>query len=405
MQSTQWILKAQTAILALFLVILFIAGWCDAADPVNGPDTMSNPPALTPSIPLVPASSTTEITNTTTSTYIVKHESVQETRIYQIQNAKAQYIGSLVANLLTKTGRITADDRTNILIVFDLKDSLDKIEELIKKLDIPLETLIIPVKYGDATEILKMVSKTGVFRGSLNVDVKTNSIIVTDIPGNNAQVKTMVEQIDATLSNRPQIGLDCSLIKVTLDDKHGTGVDWTQCPFILKNETGSSLLLKNLDFQKLIDWLGKFGTAELLSRKRASVTPNEETRIKDGTRYQMVDRYYSNDSGGKAQYSYAVRGEDIGFIYRFMAKKGDVTAGKESVILSFSVDGVVPHGKATCAYSVTINNVQIENGTSLISEDIRRIQYVDDSTPPKAKFDNLNLILLVTPNSIESVKK
>ncbi len=47
----------------------------------------------------------------------------------------------------------------------------------------PLETRLIPVSYADAAELAKLVQPTLSRRGSVAIDARTNTLIVTDIVG------------------------------------------------------------------------------------------------------------------------------------------------------------------------------------------------------------------------------
>jgi len=310
----------------------------------------------------------------------------------------------MVLPLLTPTiGRITRDDRINMLIVVDTVEAIKKIEELISSVDIPLETLIIPIKFADVQDVARVILKASP-RSKINVDTRMSSIIITDLPSNNAQLKSLIGQMESALVNQPQQGLDCSIVKVTLDEKHKAGIDWSKCPFIGKSEGSSSILLENADLEKLLDWLGSSGTTELVSRKKVTITPNEEARVREGIRYQSLEKFpVSVDTLGVAtSYRTITKGEDFGFTYRFVAKPADTKSGKGALILSFSVDGVFPQSGSTAAYGVTMNNAQIPNGMTMVTEDIRGIPVVQESNPGKVHYDNVDLILLITPHALES---
>ena len=330
----------------------------------------------------------------------------EKTKIYSLKYAKAIDVSRIVQTLLSSKGKITGDDRTNLLVIVDNPENLEQIDQLINMVDVQLETVIIPIKFGDADDIYRLISRNINSKATLSVDQRMNSIIITDNPQGIAQVKNMIEQVEKELKNRTQVGLDCSIIKLTLGDSHSTGIDWNQCPYPRKGETGTAFYMQNMDIQGILNWFNKFGTAELLSRKRVTLTPNEETRFKDGVQYyQGMDRTpAASDTTGKL-FNYRERFEIAGFTYRFVAKKGEAKDGKGTIIMSYNIDGVIPQKSASVAYSVNVNNAQVETGTTLVNEDVRQITVVDDSNPGKTKYDNLNIILLVTPYSLVSNPK
>lgn len=71
-------------------------------------------------------------------------------RIWQIKYAKARDIATVLtydqAGLISKRGYVKADDRTNILYVRDTISKLTAIAELIKRLDIPVQQILIEAR-------------------------------------------------------------------------------------------------------------------------------------------------------------------------------------------------------------------------------------------------------------------
>jgi type II secretory pathway component GspD/PulD (secretin) len=240
--------------------------------------------------------------DTIESSLVIPQPPVEKaTKIFRIQFGTAQDIQNMAQPLLTDSGRMTRDDRTNLLIVMDIPVAIARIEELIASVDIPLETLIIPIKYADVNDVARVVTKASP-RSKINVDTRLNSIIITDIATNIAQIKGLVDQIESSVIQRPQIGLDCGVIKVTLNEKNSTGIDWSKCPFIRKTNKSSTIYMDNVKYEEMLEWLSKCGTAELLSRKRVTVTPNEETRVREGIRYQTIEKQpISMDTLGSAK--------------------------------------------------------------------------------------------------------
>lgn len=326
----------------------------------------------------------------------------KQTKIFQIKYTSVGDMQNMVQTLLSPTGKLTKDDRTNLLIVVDTPATIKKIEDLIASVDIPLETAIIPIKFADVQDVARELLSTNP-RLKINVDTRTSNLLVTDIPSKIAQVTTLVAQMESSYINKPQTGLDCSVLKVTLDSKHNTGIDWSKCPFIGKSDSSSAILLENLDHEKLLEWLKNFGNAELLSRKRVTITPNEETQVREGFRYQGTEKpSMSVDTLGGTVYKAIPKSDDFGFTYRFLAKPMDTQSGKSALIVSFSVDGVLPQSGSTAAYGISVNNAQIPDGMTLVTEDVRGIPVVQESEPNKFQYSNVDLILLITPHNLKS---
>lgn len=70
-------------------------------------------------------------------------------RVYKIEFATVQEIASVVSRSLSKRGRVESDVRTNSLVVSDIAESQHKIEKLVRILDSPTPQVEIAVKVVD----------------------------------------------------------------------------------------------------------------------------------------------------------------------------------------------------------------------------------------------------------------
>ncbi|MCK4423808.1 MAG: secretin and TonB N-terminal domain-containing protein, partial [Candidatus Omnitrophica bacterium] len=61
-------------------------------------------------------------------------------------------------------------------------------------------------------------------RGRTSVDVKTNSILVTDIPQNLDTIEMIIKRLDRIT---PQVMIEAKMIETTLDDDENLGINWT----------------------------------------------------------------------------------------------------------------------------------------------------------------------------------
>ena len=70
-----------------------------------------------------------------------------QTQYIQINYARAEDLAGLIqdedSSLLSERGKVTVDERTNVLIVQDVSDSLEDVRRLINRLDIPVEQVLI----------------------------------------------------------------------------------------------------------------------------------------------------------------------------------------------------------------------------------------------------------------------
>ncbi len=88
---------------------------------------------------------------------------------------------------------------------------------------VPLETRIIKLNYANAAEmgqpLLPALSK----RGSIQVERRTNALIVTDLPQNVETVARMAQDLD---SSTPQIEITAKLVDVDVASVRDLGIEW-----------------------------------------------------------------------------------------------------------------------------------------------------------------------------------
>src|ERR1041385_104442 len=90
---------------------------------------------------------------------------------------------------------------------------------------VPLETRIVKLNYANANELTTPLSATLSKRGSIQVEKRTNSLILTDLPANLDAVSQMAAQLD---SQTPQIEITAKLVDVDETAIQSIGIQWNQ---------------------------------------------------------------------------------------------------------------------------------------------------------------------------------
>ncbi len=88
---------------------------------------------------------------------------------------------------------------------------------------LPLETRILPVNYANSKEMARSVEKTLTKRGHIEVDDRSNSLIVTDIADRLDQVDAMVRNLD---TRTPQVEIVARLVDVDVSSTRDLGIQW-----------------------------------------------------------------------------------------------------------------------------------------------------------------------------------
>jgi type IV pilus assembly protein PilQ len=92
----------------------------------------------------------------------------------------------------------------------------EKLEDLVVKLQ--------PVNYAKVTDVQKMVTKLLSSRGTVNIDKRTNTIILKDIPSVIDEATALIRAID---SQTPQVLIEAKIVEASLDFTREFGSIWS----------------------------------------------------------------------------------------------------------------------------------------------------------------------------------
>ncbi len=89
----------------------------------------------------------------------------------------------------------------------------------------PLKKALIPISYAQANQLKPVIQNSKVLspRGSIEVDQRTNTLIVMDIERNIGEVRTIVENLDTPI---PQVLIEAKIIQINPTYTKELGVSW-----------------------------------------------------------------------------------------------------------------------------------------------------------------------------------
>jgi len=186
---------------------------------------------------------------------------------------------------------------------------------------VPLETRIVKLNYANATELTTPLASSLSKRGSVQVEKRTNSLIITDLPTNLDAVSQMALQLD---SQTPQIEITAKLVDVDAEAIQSIGVVWnhgyqasqfvkdnSNAPVYLKPATSSSgneqlgsgvnapvgspagritvgLFQKWGDLEAQLQVLASINKANVISNPRITTVDNREAKIVVGQKIPLI---------------------------------------------------------------------------------------------------------------------
>jgi len=97
-----------------------------------------------------------------------------------------------------------------------------KVEKAKEKLE-PLVTELIPVSYGKASDLAPKVKDVLSPRGSVTIDERTNTLIVKDVRENVEKAKDLVRRLD---TQTPQVLIEAKIVEARTDFVRELGITW-----------------------------------------------------------------------------------------------------------------------------------------------------------------------------------
>ncbi len=118
-------------------------------------------------------------------------------KIFRPDHVKASELEKAIRPMLSQgISSVTADDRTNKLIVQDLPDIIEKVERLIREIDVQLFTRVFYIRHGDVNDIAEKIETYKSDPGTIEVDEKTHQIIVSDLLSNIKKMELLIDILD-----------------------------------------------------------------------------------------------------------------------------------------------------------------------------------------------------------------
>ncbi len=169
---------------------------------------------------------------------------------------------------------------------------------------IPLETRIIKVNYANAGELASALQASLSRRGMIQVEKRTNSLIISDLPNVVDRVEKMATELDSTT---PQVEITAKLVDVDSQSLRNLGVTWGVTGLQPGGDPNNTLDI-NVTEPKLpasgtinyglvkswgavsaeLDMLELHNKANIISNPRITTVDNREAKILVGQKIPLI---------------------------------------------------------------------------------------------------------------------
>jgi type IV pilus assembly protein PilQ len=139
---------------------------------------------------------------------------------------------------------------------------------------LPLDTRIVHLNYAAARELQPVLQSTLSKRGSIQVDERTNSVVVTDVADNVDSIEKMALRLD---SETPQIEITSKLVDVDVSALRDLGIEWNIQADLGQTGATTQQIKINLPAQPPAGTL-KIGTVNAQGSFEATISALEQHR-------------------------------------------------------------------------------------------------------------------------------
>jgi len=126
----------------------------------------------------------------------------REPKEFRVKNIDVTFAESMITALLSATGRTVTDQRSGVIYVWDTKDNIEEMDRIIQEIDVPLKRAEFKIKHADVPDIESVVTALMSPNGNLMTDTRTGQLFVWDSPGNLEQIRTAVSRLDQPVESR-----------------------------------------------------------------------------------------------------------------------------------------------------------------------------------------------------------
>jgi len=244
--------------------------------------------------------------------YGEKYTNKKQTKTITLKYADPKRVGTILGSLKSSVGKVIIDDVTGMIILIDTPEKIKEMEEAAVKADLPTVSRVLPTvreafelnyaKIGEIKgEITKVLTKDV---GTIEIDERTNKLVVTDLPHNMEKIRSLVADFDAKTK---EVLIEARIVEITLNDDFAMCVDWQKVyglasdsltfagtfPFSAPASTASSMVLSvgtlaDNKYEFALTLIKDYGKLKVVSSPHIVVCNNEEAKFMVGTREAYV---------------------------------------------------------------------------------------------------------------------
>lgn len=140
-----------------------------------------------------------------------------ETRIFAIRNVPLEQIAEVVRPLLPSEAVLSTVAQSNLIVISDRRENIQRIADLVNQLDRPSGQTIetIRLTHSTATDVLATIQALDIVPpgGSLSADIRSNAVVVSGNEEFRSRIRQVVGQLDT-----PQRSVSTAVVELNYAD-------------------------------------------------------------------------------------------------------------------------------------------------------------------------------------------
>ena len=373
----------------------------------------------------------------------------RKTFITQLKYASVKNVGAMLANVKSEIGKIIFDDSTGTIVLIDTPAKIKEMREVINQQELPTVTRVYPtetrvfeLKYAKVETVKDEITKVLTPDiGSMRVDTRTNTMVITDLPYQFKKVEVLLSAFDRKTR---EVFIEAKIVEVTLGDQFQWGVDWSKVVRLAGSLNGINFIphvalplagltaLGSLSFQTttasspnvIIQMLSTVAETRILSNPHLTVEEGKEAKIEVIEKQPYQESTTTTASGGTTTASLSYQWVNVGVSLNVTPRINK--DGYISMVIKPEVSSISTWygGAAQAAGSVPVvksanaqTTVTIKDGTTIIiagmvkdnkTKTVNKVPFFGDLPLVGKAFQNVSdqitrteTIVFLTPKIVE----
>ncbi len=146
-----------------------------------------------------------------------------ETRLFDLKFANAEEIAEQLQGVLSaEEGKLLIDYRNNRLVITDTPQRLDQAEAIIRELDMELEFSVVPLAFALPEDVMPLIEGLLTENGYVDYDPRTSQLFIQDIPSVVEQIMRLIKQLDIPTQ---QVWIEADIVQINNNKQFTLGTE------------------------------------------------------------------------------------------------------------------------------------------------------------------------------------